>query len=94
MDRRITPTPGSGKPIGLRDIGSRSRCVAHEDLDKEMRHGVRVMADRVDVLVGQIPRLVAEQLTATSDGKHVRNGVDLDDVVHRVIRDDVRVRSH
>lgn len=42
-----------------------------------MRHGVRVMADRVDVLVGQIPRLVAEQLTATSDGKHVRNGLGL-----------------
>lgn len=76
MDRSVVPSSGVDKTIIGAAIASVSAVdlLMQEELDHRVRHGLCVTTNRVDVLVGQLPRLVTEQFSAprNRDGSGMR----------------------
>jgi hypothetical protein len=92
MDRSLAPGLDVGKTIVAGVIGSASSVgPLLEDLDQQVRHRVRVAADRIDLFVRQFQRFVVQKLAASRDGYRVLKGLAFDDVLHRLVRNDLRL---
>jgi len=84
MDRSVIPSAGAFKSIVEAGIGSLALGVllVQEDLDQRVGHGLRVAANRIDIVGGRTDGLVAQQEATTLDWQEVSRVVPFDRVVH------------
>jgi hypothetical protein len=84
MDRSVDPAERVRKAIEAVATGSASAVdlLAQEDFDQRVSHRGGVASKRVDVLVGQLACLVAEQLSASRDRDRFRNEIVFNQIVH------------
>jgi hypothetical protein len=84
MDGSVVPSAGAFKvnvDAAMRSASNLARPLQHE-LDQRMCHVVRVTTDHLDVLVGEVDRLITEELPAALDRNQVASIVLFTLVVH------------
>ena len=84
IDCSVILSSGAFKAIVEAGIGSLALGVllVQEDLDQRVGHGLRVAANRIDIVVGQADGLVAQQEATTLDWQEVSRVTPFDQVVH------------